>query len=395
VGRRVETGNLENRVRVLRLAAGLSQTELANLSGVTRQAISAIESGGYVPNTAVSLRLGRALRCSVEDLFRIHDISPKISARLIDSNRSEASPASGPLNDQNDPSDAEIPRRVNLARVGDEFVASTLRGRDQFRAADGIGVVPANTPDRLDVDLLVEPDRLDHSVVVLGCDPSLGILADHVHRSSRDTRVLWHHAGSVSALRALRQGLAHVAGTHLWDPETGESNLPVIRKELAGMPVVVVALSMWQQGLVIGSGNPKQIRTVADLARPDVSIVNREPGSGSRVLFDHHLSEAGISGERVSGYDRLRFTHEAIAAAVSDGLADAGPTILAMARARDLEFVPLQEERYDLVIPAAFIDYRPVQELMQTLTGQTYRREIETLGGYDMQVAGNVVGELT
>jgi putative molybdopterin biosynthesis protein len=392
VGRRVETDELESRVRELRLAAGLSQAGLAGRVGITRQAIGAIESGSYVPNTAVALRLARALGCSVEDLFRIHDISQKLSVRLVSSTGLDeagsdfVSGHASPIDDH--------PVRVTLARVGEEIVASPLLGPESFRAADAVGVLSEQVAGRMDVDLLVEPERFDRSILLLGCDPSLGMLADHVHRAGGDVRVLWRHAGSVAALRALRNGEAHVAGTHLWDPETGESNLPVIRKELAGMPVVVVALSQWQQGLMLRPGNPKQIRSIADLARDDVSIVNREPGSGSRVLLDHHLAQAGLRPEMVRGYDVIRRTHDAIAAAVRDGLADTGPGILASARANGLGFIPLQDERYDLVIPERFLDHRPIQALLQTVTGAGYRREIETLGGYDASITGTMIAEI-
>lgn len=390
----METDELESRVRELRLAAGLSQADLASRVGITRQAIGGIESGSYVPNTAVALRLARALACTVEDLFRIHDISPKLSVRLVSTTGvREASSSENDLDGRPEFSSEDHPVRVNLARVGDDIVASQLQGPESFRAADAVGVLSEQVAGRIDVDLLVGPERFDRSVLLLGCDPSLGILADHVHRSDGDVRVVWRHAGSVSALRALRNGESHVAGTHLWDPESGESNLPVIRKELAGMPVVVIALSQWQQGLMIRPGNPKQIRSIADLARDDVSMVNREPGSGSRVLFDHHLIQAGLIPELVVGYDRLRRTHEGIAAAVRDGLADTGPGILASARANGLEFIPLQDERYDLVIPATFLDHRPVQLLVQTLTGAGYRREIETLGGYDSSITGTMIAE--
>jgi putative molybdopterin biosynthesis protein len=379
--------------------------------------VSAIESGGYVPNTTVALRLSRALGCSVEDLFHVSDISQKIRART-GSRIGEWSDAGN--------------QRVQLARVGEDVVALPLSGPDGFLPADAVtraGVTPAPHEGKsldfarddkgksahgdvsstlslrssgqeqrrrqIEVDLLVEPEVPERTVLVLGCDPSLGLLAAHVHRQAGDTRVLWRHAGSVAALRALRAGEAHIAGTHLWDPETDESNLPVIRRELAGMPVMVIALSQWQQGLMISPGNPKGVFSVADLARSDVTIVNRESGSGSRVLLDHHLSETGVKPEWVTGYDRLRRSHAEIAAAVRDGLADAGPGILASARASGLEFIPLQEERYDLVVPAAFLDYRPVQAVLDTLTGRGYRREIDMLGGYDSSLTGTLIAEIS
>ena len=404
MGRRTGADELESRVRELRVATGLSQGELANRVGITRQAIGAIESGSYVPNTAVSLRLSRALGYSVEDLFSISDISQKLQAR-VGSLTGEWDELTGGLASGGvgqdallSPESENVPPapgyRVQLARVGDELVASVMQGSDRFSPADGIGRPVDQEPGQIEVELLVETGVPERSVVLLGCDPSLGLLAEHVHRATREARIIWRHAGSVAALRALKAGEAHIAGTHLWDPETGESNLPVIRRELAGMPVLVVALSQWQQGLMVPRGNPKGIRSITDLARSDISIVNREPGSGSRVLLDHHLLQADLPPELVSGYERLRRSHADVAAAVRDGLADAGPGILASARASGLDFIPLQEERYDLVVPAAFIDDRPVRMLLDTLTAHGYRREIDTLGGYDSSITGTTIAEL-
>lgn len=396
MGRRTGAEHLENRVRELRERAGLAQGQLAAQAGITRQAVSAIESGGYVPNTVVALRLSQVLGCSVEDLFRISDISLKIQARASSTIGGWGSVdiKSGRAGGNASGSGGAQAFRVHLARIGDALVASEMSGPDRFAPADGIGSVAADDPGQLEVDLLVEPEIPERTVLILGCDPSLGLLAEHVHRRAGDTRVLWRHAGSIAALRALRAGEAHIAGTHLWDPESGESNLPVIRRELAGMSVVVIALSEWQQGLMIHPDNTRGIRSLTDLARPGVTIVNREPGSGSRVLLDHHLSQAGVQTQRVSGYDRLRRSHAEIAAAVRDGLADAGPGILASARAAGLGFIPLQEERYDLVVPMQFMDERPVRALLDTLTERDYRREIETLGGYNSSVTGMIMAEM-
>jgi putative molybdopterin biosynthesis protein len=396
MGRRTQVDNLENRVRELRERAGLSQGQLASQAEITRQAVSAIESGGYVPNTAVALRLSQALDCSVEDLFRISDISQKLQAKrsaLVGEWVNSGVSVDG-VDEISGHSASKQGFRVHLARVGDQLIANEMSGPERFAPADGVGRTIPDEPGRLEVDLLVERDIPDRTVLVLGCDPSLRLLAEHVHRQTKQTRVLWRHAGSVAALRALRAGEAHIAGTHLWDPETGESNLPAIRRELAGMPVTVIALSEWQQGLMVRPGNPKGIRSVMDLARSDVRIVNREAGSGSRVLLDYHLSQAGLQAEWVTGYERMRRSHAEVATAVREGQADAGPGILASARAAGLDFIPLQEERYDLVVPVQFIDEQPVRALLDTLTERAYRREIETLGGYDSSLTGSIIEQI-
>jgi putative molybdopterin biosynthesis protein len=183
MGRRTAVKDLDNRVRELRQAAGLSQGELARRVGVTRQAISAIEVGQYVPNTAVALRLGQALGCAVDDLFRLRDISLKIHARLA-SNRDDEAISPAP----SDPADAGS-ERVQLARVGASVIARPLRGPDTFSAADGVVTSPVGAGDDVEVTLLVDPDTVDNSVVVLGCDPSLGMLGQHVQRRAAGCRV--------------------------------------------------------------------------------------------------------------------------------------------------------------------------------------------------------------
>lgn len=377
MGRRVEADGVECRVREHRLAAGLSQQELGDRAGLTRQAVSAIESGRYLPNTAVALRLAQALGCPVEELFRLPEAPPRVEAELV---------GEAPITNE---------RRVQLARVGDRLLAQPLHGATSpFTPADGLLAGDADSDATVPVDLLVEPGVLDNTVVVLGCDPALALLSAHLTRRYPSLRLIWNHAGSLAALRALGRGEAHAAGTHLRDAESGEFNVPFVRRELAGRRVQVVTLAEWQQGLIVAAGNPRGIASVADLARPDVTIVNREPGSGGRALLDMRLREAGLSGDQVRGYTRVVPTHLAVAEAVRSGAADAGPGILAAARALGLDFVPLQEERYDLVIPTEHLEAPPVQALLETAVSPAYRAEVEALGGYDSARAGSLVTTL-
>jgi putative molybdopterin biosynthesis protein len=192
----------------------------------------------------------------------------------------------------------------------------------------------------------------------------------------------------------LGRGEAHAAGTHLWDAESGESNMPYVRRELAGHRLLVVTLSQWQQGLIVARGNPKGIVGAVDLARPEITLVNRDAGSGSRMLFDVWLRQAGIAPHWVSGYGREVPSHLAVAQAVASGSVDVGPGILAVARALELDFIPLQEERYDLVIPLEFLHAAPMQALLEVVVSSPFRTELEALGGYDGSHAGTVVAEL-
>ena len=234
----------------------------------------------------------------------------------------------------------------------------------------------------------------EQTVVVLGCDPSLALLSAHLSRRYPALRLVWVESSSLAALQSLARDEAHAAGIHLWDPEASEYNLPYVRRELTGRKVIVVTLSQWQQGLIVAHGNPKGITGVADLSLPEVAIVNREPGSGSRVLLDARLREAGIAPNQVRGYGRQVPTHLAVAEAVARGAADVGPGILAAARALGLDFVPLQEERNDLVIPSEYVDAPPVQALLELAANPTFCAEVEALGGYDSSAAGHLVAEI-
>jgi len=376
VGRRVAVERVESQVRERRVAAGLSQQELAERAGLTRQAVSAIEAGRYLPNTAVALRLARALGCPVEELFRLPDVPPRVRADLV-----------GDVSADD--------RRGQGGRVGGRLLARALAGASgPPTPADGLLVGAAPGGRGAMVDLLVDPEVVERTVVVLGCDPALALLSAHLSRRYPNLRLLWTHAGSLAALRGLARGEAHAAGTHLRDPETGEFNLPFVRRELAGRRLHVVTLTEWQQGLIVARGNPRGIAGPTDLARPDITIVNREPGSGSRAMLDAALRAAGVTPEQVRGYARELPTHLAVAEAVASGAADVGPGIAAAARALGLEFIPLQEERYDLVIPTDYIDAPAVQALLETAVHPAYRAEVEALGGYDSSRAGSIVAEL-
>jgi putative molybdopterin biosynthesis protein len=382
MGRPKGAAVLDNDVRSRRQAAGLSQQALATRCGLTRQAINAIEAGHYAPSTSVALRLARVLGCTVEALFRLPEVSPRIEAEFL----GDSPPSAGRV-------------RCQVARVGTRLLAHPLTGAlAACTAADGL-LVPAATDAlradrRVDIELLVDTQVPENTVVVLGCDPALALLGAHLTRRYSTLRLVWVPRSSLTALRMLRRGEAHAAGTHLWDPESGESNMPYVRRELAGRRLVVITLSQWQQGLMVARGNPKGITGPADLARPEITLVNRDAGSGSRVLFDMWLQEAGIAPRWVSGYGREVLSHLAVAEAVASGGADVGPGILAVAQALALDFIPLQEERYDLVIPMEFLPTAPVQALLDVVVSPRFRAELEALGGYDGSRAGTVVAEL-
>jgi len=377
---------VENRIRSRRQAAGLSQQELARRCGLTRQAINAVEAGHYVPSTLVALRLSMTLGCRVEELFHLTEEHIRVEAEWL-----------------GDASVKDIGRtRIQLARVGDRLLARPLASASAFSAADGLTMPVARTvrPRKgarasVTVDLWVDAELPERTVVVVGCDPALALLGAHLTRRYPAFRLIWVHSSSLTALRLLGRGEAHAAGIHLWDQEAEESNVPYVRRELSGRRLVIVTLSEWQQGLIVARGNPKGISGAADLARADITIVNRESGAGSRTLFDLWLHGAGVTPTQISGYNRDVSSHLEVAETVARGLADTGPGIMAVARALGLDFLPMQEERYDLVIPLEFLNAPAIQAVLDIAVSRPFQAELETLGGYDSARAGTVVAELT
>ncbi|MBX6772910.1 MAG: helix-turn-helix domain-containing protein [Chloroflexi bacterium] len=362
-------------VRAWRLRRGLSQETLARALGLSRQAIHAIESGQHIPSTAIALRLARALDCRVEDLFSLPETTDTREAEL---------PSAWPVRPT---------ARVRLAQVHGRLIAQPLTGAEGFTTpADGI-ITQQIDAQHVRVILHTSPEQVSQTLLLAGCAPALGLLTAHAGQWGRDLRAHWIPTGSLTALRALARGDVHLAGTHLRDPQSGDT-LPAIQQELAGRSVVVVTLARWFDGLLLPPGNPLRIRQPADLLRPGVTIVNREDGAGSRLAFDTWLAEHGLAGEQVRGYRHILTSHEAVAAAVAHGLAAAGPGIQPAAEAFGLDFLPLSEERFDLVIPAELFDSPRVQRLLDLATSWRFRRELEAARGYDLEPLGTVVARL-
>lgn len=330
---------LRSRVRETRARKGQSQQELAARAGLSRQALSAIEAGRSVPSAAIALRIARALASTVEELFAL---DPEISSVRF---------AGGPG------------RRLALAEINGRLVAHPL--------ADGAAVAAdALSRTRGRVELL--RDDVRSSLLVLGCDPALALLA--ARAAERGVRVTWLHAPSAPALQSLARDETHLAGIHLRD------NAAAGRDALPG--AVLCGLARWELGFAVARGNPRKLRGAADLAGRGIRIVNREPGAGARGLLDRLLREAGVPTRRVRGYQRLEGSHDHVAHAVALGAADAGISTRRAAAAHGLGFVPLSEERFDLLLPAALLDDPRVGRVLDALHGEPFRREVAALPGY-------------
>jgi molybdenum cofactor synthesis domain-containing protein len=293
--------------------------------------------------------------------------------------------------------------RVTLGRVGDKVIATPLpRGAGTITSlvrADGLLTVPALNEgleeDRpVTADLLVDPEDLEGTLVVLGShDNTLDLLATLFHRRDYRLRLSSGHVGSLGGLMALRQGRAHLGGSHMLDPETNTYNVPFIQRYLKGVPLKLINLAWREQGLMVAPGNPKHIKAIRDLARPGVSFINRQRGAGTRLLLDYLLKEEGLDPIQVQGYAREEYTHMAVAVNVFSGTADVGLGIMAAARALGLDFLPLLPERYDLVVPeTTFHDFR-FQTLLAVIRSPEFQEAATALGGYDLKDCGQVLWE--
>jgi putative molybdopterin biosynthesis protein len=282
--------------------------------------------------------------------------------------------------------------RVRLGMVGGTMVATPLpRGAGLLSSlvrADGLLVVPAGVEghhpgDDVDVELLRTLDEVENTIVAIGShDLILDLAASHLRAADPLVTLASSNVGSLGGLVALRDGLCHLAGSHLLDPATGDYTLPYLDRMLGERAVAVVRLAHRDQGLIVSPGNPLGLTDIQDLTRAGVRYVNRQRGAGTRVLLDHQLRLQGISADAVDGYAREEHTHLAVAAAVAARRADAGLGIMAAARAFGLDFVPVTREPYDLVVAAEALDSPLLAPLWALLRSDRFRAEVEGLGGY-------------
>jgi putative molybdopterin biosynthesis protein len=291
--------------------------------------------------------------------------------------------------------------RVKLGRVGDKAVAAPLpRGAGVITSlteADGIIRIPNHVEgikeqEVVSAEILKPAEEIEDTLVIVGShDNTLDILVDEL--KIRDTRLTLSssHVGSMGGLMAIKRGTCHLAGSHLLDTKDGSYNISYINQILNDLPVNLVHLVMREQGLIIPKGNPKNIQGVMDLARQDVVFINRQGGSGTRILLDFHLLRLGIRPDQIKGYGTEEFTHMSMAVAVLNGAADVGLGIYAAARALELDFIPVATEQYDLIIPKNYFKMPNLQILIDTITTPGFKKRVERLGGYNTNRTGMVL----
>ena len=294
--------------------------------------------------------------------------------------------------------------RVKLGRVAEKMVATPVqRGAGVIMSlvrADGMVKIPrfsegVDAGAEVSVELLRPLSEVENTIVAIGShDLTLDLMSSFLRRVPSSVNLSSSHIGSLGGLIALRRGEAHLAGSHLLDEATGRYNLPYIERYLPDVPVVLVNLVGRVQGLIVRPGNPREINSLPDLLSPDVAFVNRQRGSGTRVLLDYKLRELGADPGQVQGYEREEYSHLAVAAAVNGGAADVGLGILSAARALNLDFIPLVNEQYDLVIPRVHYDSDLLRPLLDLLTNEEFRQAVSDLGGYDTGTMGRVEAEI-
>jgi molybdopterin molybdotransferase/putative molybdopterin biosynthesis protein len=356
------------RLRLARQARGFSQQQLAGMAGVSRQAVSAVESGHSDPSLRVGLAVARALGVSVEELFGPGNVPAAVTARPV-------TEALGPAG-----------TRVSLAPIGGSIVALPLAGdtvtQAGFLPAGGVVAGPGQVRP-------IAPPR--PTLVVAGCDPALPLLATPLARLDPPVGFSWWPCSSEEALRLAGAGLVHVAGAHLRG-RSGDYNTSAVRDRLQHRGADVVGFASWREGLVIRPG--LTVSGLADLPRQGLRLVNREQGAEARRVLDREADRLGIEPGALPGYGSRATGHLQVASAVAAGLAEVGVASEPAALAYGLAFLPLAAERFDLVIPADQAGSREVQALLKVLASPWLLAQLTILPGYDPSRCGEPVASL-
>jgi len=295
--------------------------------------------------------------------------------------------------------------RVKLGEVDGRVVATPLpRGAGSITSlteADGIIRIPnhvegINAEQPVAAELLRPLSSIKNTIVIVGShDNTLDVLADQLRSVNSGLTLSSSHVGSMGGLMAIKKGMCHLAGSHLLDLEDGSYNTAYIKRFLpelwAGNQIRLVNLVYRDQGLIVLPGNPKNIKGIEDLCREDITLINRQGGSGTRILLDYRLQQLGLDPANINGYENEEFTHMSVAVAVLSGAVDVGLGIYAAAKALDLDFIPVVTEQYDLIIPAVYFDSQNIQILLDTIRSKEFKKRVQALGGYSTEKTGEII----
>ncbi|MBE3127490.1 MAG: molybdopterin biosynthesis protein [Candidatus Atribacteria bacterium] len=293
--------------------------------------------------------------------------------------------------------------RVKLGNIDGKIMAYPLsRGAGVVTSlveADALICIPlfkegVDFGEEVEAELLEDLNRIKNNIIVTGShDLVLDILKNELQEEFSDFNLVSFNVGSMGGLLALKQKRTHLATAHLLDPESGEYNFSYIKKMLPQRELIVVNLTYREQGIMVKRGNPKNIKGIDDLVKKDIKFINRQKGSGTRVLLDYLLKKKGINPLDIQGYSKEEYTHLMVASAVTEGSVDAGLGILSAVKAFHLDFVPVAKERYDIIIPEEYYSSLKIQKLLTIIRSEKFRKKVLSLGGYDLSQSGKVIKE--
>ena len=294
--------------------------------------------------------------------------------------------------------------RITLGRVGNNLMATPSgKGAGAVMSlvrADGLLTIGSGNEgigagEQVEIELLRPQTEVDATLVCIGShDNILDLLANQLYKKRPMVRISSAHVGSMGGIMAIKRGEAHIAGSHLLDEKTGEYNVSFIQRFLKDIPLQLINLCYREQGLIVPKGNPKNILSFQDIAKEQHIFINRQNGAGTRLLTDKVLSDEGINPSDIPGYDHEEYTHMSVAASVANGSVDTGLGIRAAANALGLDFVPIAEERYDLIVPQPFMDDPKVISLLDLIgKDEDFKNSVLALGGYNLRDCAKVMYE--
>ncbi len=292
-------------------------------------------------------------------------------------------------------------RRIIVGKLASGYVAVPLKkgagAITTLTRANGLLKIDASSEGEpagasRTIELLVAKEQIDRTILCTGShDLSLDVWGDLLRKGSPSSVLASSHVGSFGGILAIKERMCHVAGCHLLDPEDGSYNISSLREYLPDRALRLITLVHREQGFILPKGNPKEIKDIHDLLRDSITFVNRQAGSGTRVLLDYQLQRNHLDPDQIAGYDQDEYTHMAVAVAVLSGKADVGLGIRSAANALELDFIPLVEERYDLIIPEEVYTSDIMTRALEVIASPGFKKAVEALGGYSTRETGEEV----
>ncbi|MCL1911207.1 MAG: helix-turn-helix domain-containing protein [Leptospirales bacterium] len=355
-------------LKELRQKKGYTQSQLADMLGIKRQAVYDIESGRYLPNTLIALRLAKILNVTVEEIFE-EKLPEAMSVELAE--------------------DAAPDSRLSVIKIRDKFIGYPLKNEDIL--GGGIRSAGGRYLGNGKAELLKNESLIENTIAVLGCDPAFNLLSSYL--SASDTSMYYRFASSKKAIESLAAGHAHAAGVHIQSSGSKGFNADFARKFMKRQKFGIITFAEYEEGLIVAKGNPLKINGFADLVNPKIRFVNREAGAAVRFHLEEALKGGGIPFEAINGFDKHVYSHTEGTRLVEYGLADAALGLRAFAGIYEVDFVPASSVRCDLVIPADLWGFRAIKLLADILQTKRFRMELQSIAGYNTDNTGKYIEE--